>query len=129
MKACLLLAGTPEGTLIWNGQPPIDFAGDLARIQAGYTAVRALAIEADTDNSRTTDDKAEAEDILEALTLQMAAALRNRRPHRRSNRHIQIIVVPPPESHRRRPRPRRKPTRHATRADATHAVGCGIRET
>lgn len=77
VKTCITLANRPENTPVWQGQPPLDFAADLARLEAGYTAARALAMQADTDTTGDTDEKAAAEDRLEYLALQLARALSN----------------------------------------------------
>ena len=76
-KACITLVEKPESIIIWQGQPPLDFAADFARMKQTYTGLRGLAIAADTDNSGDADAKSDAEDALEALALQLAAALRN----------------------------------------------------
>ena len=76
-KACITLVEKPESIIIWQGQPPLDFAADFARMKQSYIGLRDLAIAADTDNSGDADAKSDAEDALEKLTLQLAAALRN----------------------------------------------------
>ena len=71
-KACITLVEKPESTINWQGQPPLDFAADFARMKQSYIGLRDLAIAADTDNTGDADAKA-----LEKLALQLAAALRN----------------------------------------------------
>ncbi len=76
-KACITLVEKPESIIIWQGQPPLDFAADFSRMKQTYIGLRDLAIAADTNNTGDADAKADAEDNLEKLALQLAAALRN----------------------------------------------------
>ena len=75
--ACLTTANTPENKAVWNGNPPLDYTADIAKLQTGYTAVIQKAALADGATGGAGDAKAQAEAALEDAAFIIARPLAN----------------------------------------------------
>lgn len=75
--ACLIIAQQPDYEAVWNGNPPADFATDLAALQTSYTATLAKAALAESTNGGISDAKALAKSTLEDIAYVLARALAN----------------------------------------------------
>jgi hypothetical protein len=73
--ACLTVAQSAEHRAVWQGQPPADFATDLARLAADHAAVTVKAAQADAATGGAADAKAAAETALEDAAFVLARAL------------------------------------------------------
>lgn len=73
--ACLTVAQSPEYRPVWQGQPPADFAADLARLAADHAAITAKAAQSDAATGGAADAKAAAETALEDAAFVLARAL------------------------------------------------------
>jgi hypothetical protein len=75
--ACLNLATSTDYKPVWTGNPPADFAADMAQLQTDYGAVTAKAAQADGATGGAADAKAVAETALEDAAHVLARALAN----------------------------------------------------
>ena len=71
---CLAVADRPEHNAVWNGQPPLDFGGDLSPVRGEYQGIRAAAALAYATPTGATDAKATAETALENAAYTLARA-------------------------------------------------------
>ena len=71
---CLAVADRPEHNAVWNGQPPLDFGGDLSPVRGEYQGIRAAAALAYATPTGATDAKATAETALESTAYILARA-------------------------------------------------------
>ena len=74
VSACFAIADRPAYTLVWSGQPPVDFGTDLAALRADYAAVTAAATLAAAATTGSADAKAVAETALENAAHVLARA-------------------------------------------------------
>ena len=75
--ACLNVANSNNYKPVWTGNPPLDFAADLALLQTDYDAIKAKAALADGATGGASDAKATAESALEDAAYVLARALVN----------------------------------------------------
>jgi hypothetical protein len=75
VKACISLAKVPEHRAVWDGNPPLAFAADLATLSTDTAAVEDIAARANSAAKGYADAKDEAEDKLETACFKTARAL------------------------------------------------------
>ena len=75
VSACLNVANSPDYKSVWTGNPPADFAADLAQLQTDYGAVMAKAALAEGATRGAADAKAAAESNLEEAAYILTRAL------------------------------------------------------
>ena len=73
--ACITVAQSADHKPVWDGNDPLDFNGDMAKLQTSYGAVTAKAAQADAATGGATDAKAAAETALEDAAFVLARAL------------------------------------------------------
>lgn len=75
--ACITVANSTDYQPVWTGNPPADFAADLAKLQTGYGNVTTLAAQADAATGGGGDTSSAAETALENAAFVLARALAN----------------------------------------------------
>jgi hypothetical protein len=75
--ACITVASIADYKPVWTGNPPADFAADMAGLQTDYGNVTVSAAQADAATGGGGDASAAAETTLENVTFVLARALAN----------------------------------------------------
>jgi hypothetical protein len=75
IKACINVANSDQNRPVWENQPPLAFAADLAALSTGHQSAVDLATRAATAALGHSDAKDAAEDVLENTCYKISRAL------------------------------------------------------